>query len=450
MKNFKNYLFTFILFTATLWLALPTPLQAQLVNPVKDSMIQFTDITTNNASASKHGFLPKLENSGTKFLRDDGSWQTPAGGGVSILGNLDAVSSTAKGASMTSDTLYLQSASASAPGLVNTTTQSIAGDKTLLGTLSTANISLGGVMSGGSVSGTSMTILSGSLLFRDSANLNKMANFSFNFITSGTTRTYTFPDGSASLVTDSATQTLTSKTFSGGTVSGATTTILDGSGFSIAHAGGKRVQWNIDTAVSNTTVVLTTPAVSTTILGANLATTKGDILAATASNTVTRLGVGADGYALVASSTQTTGLAYQQIVGRWTNFTPTGSWVTNTTYTGKYRQVGENYEYDILVTTSGAPTATTLTVTLNATIDTAKMTSTTNFIMDLGQASIVDAGSQYYQGLVRYASTTTVGVFALATNGAWAVPGSVSEAIPFTFGSTDFVHLRFTVPIVGL
>jgi hypothetical protein len=416
MKNFKNYLFTFILFTATLWLALPTPLQAQLVNPVKDSMIQFTDITTNNASASKHGFLPKLENSGTKFLRDDGSWQTPAGGGVSILGNLDAVSSTAKGASMTSDTLYLQSASASAPGLVNTTTQSIAGDKTLLGTLSTANISLGGVMSGGSVSGTSMTILSGSLLFRDSANLNKMANFSFNFITSGTTRT----------------------------------TILDGSGFSIAHAGGKRVQWNIDTAVSNTTVVLTTPAVSTTILGANLATTKGDILAATASNTVTRLGVGADGYALVASSTQTTGLAYQQIVGRWTNFTPTGSWVTNTTYTGKYRQVGENYEYDILVTTSGAPTATTLTVTLNATIDTAKMTSTTNFIMDLGQASIVDAGSQYYQGLVRYASTTTVGVFALATNGAWAVPGSVSEAIPFTFGSTDFVHLRFTVPIVGL
>jgi hypothetical protein len=137
-------------------------------------------------------------------------------------------------------------------------------------------------------------------------------------------------------------------------------------------------------------------------------------------------------------------------VGPWTAFTPTGSWVSNTTYTGLYRQVGQNYEYDILVTTSGAPTATTLTVTLNATIDTTKMTTTTNFIMDLGQASIVDAGSQYYQGLVRYASTTTVGVFALATNGAWAVPGSVDSTIPFTFGASDFVHLKFSVPIVGL
>ena len=44
-----------------------------------DATLTFTDITTNNASATKHGFLPKLENSGTKFLKDDGTWDTPEG-----------------------------------------------------------------------------------------------------------------------------------------------------------------------------------------------------------------------------------------------------------------------------------------------------------------------------------------------------------------------------------
>lgn len=45
---------------------------------ISDATITFTDITTNNASATKHGFLPKLTNTATKYLRDDGTWQTVA------------------------------------------------------------------------------------------------------------------------------------------------------------------------------------------------------------------------------------------------------------------------------------------------------------------------------------------------------------------------------------
>lgn len=41
-----------------------------------ESGLSLSDNTTNNASASKHGFLPKLDNTGTKYLRDDGTWQT--------------------------------------------------------------------------------------------------------------------------------------------------------------------------------------------------------------------------------------------------------------------------------------------------------------------------------------------------------------------------------------
>jgi hypothetical protein len=40
----------------------------------------FTDITTNNASSTKHGYLPKLSNVATEFLTGTGAWATPAGG----------------------------------------------------------------------------------------------------------------------------------------------------------------------------------------------------------------------------------------------------------------------------------------------------------------------------------------------------------------------------------
>ncbi len=52
-----------------------------------DATITMSDITTNNASASQHGFLLKLANTSTKFLRDDGSWQTIAGGGDALVAN---------------------------------------------------------------------------------------------------------------------------------------------------------------------------------------------------------------------------------------------------------------------------------------------------------------------------------------------------------------------------
>lgn len=48
---------------------------------VKDSDLSTSDITTNNASDSKHGFLPKLSGVATEYLDGSGNWSTPAGGG---------------------------------------------------------------------------------------------------------------------------------------------------------------------------------------------------------------------------------------------------------------------------------------------------------------------------------------------------------------------------------
>lgn len=43
---------------------------------IPETDITFTDITTWNASSTAHWFLPKLDNTWTKYLRDDWIWQT--------------------------------------------------------------------------------------------------------------------------------------------------------------------------------------------------------------------------------------------------------------------------------------------------------------------------------------------------------------------------------------
>lgn len=43
---------------------------------ITESRITLSDVTTLNASSTKHGFLPKLENDTSKYLRSDGMWTT--------------------------------------------------------------------------------------------------------------------------------------------------------------------------------------------------------------------------------------------------------------------------------------------------------------------------------------------------------------------------------------
>lgn len=48
---------------------------------VAESDIALSDVTTNNATSSAHGFLPKLSDNTSQFLRGDGTWATPSGSG---------------------------------------------------------------------------------------------------------------------------------------------------------------------------------------------------------------------------------------------------------------------------------------------------------------------------------------------------------------------------------
>ncbi len=131
------------------------------------------------------------------------------------------------------------------------------------------------------------------------------------------------------------------------------------------------------------------------------------------------------------------------------SWTPTGSWVSNTTYTGVWQRVGGSLEAVVTVSTSGAPTSATLTVNIppGLTIDTTKLTDT-SFSGVIGQTTVNDSSTTAYDGLVAYSSTTAV---APKTNIS-ATPITyqvVTQALPITFGAGDSVTLRFKVPILG-
>lgn len=147
------------------------------------------------------------------------------------------------------------------------------------GTYYTALATQSGTMSGG------MAVTQGHVYLLDAAG--------FGSLSSGDKSTY-FPGGIIA-VASSDVRTL------------AYTTALAG----VAQTAVQQVNGHTGTIISLTSADVGAPALS-------LLTTKGDILAATAAATAARLGVGADGTALIADSSQTTGL-------RWGAVAPGGA-----------------------------------------------------------------------------------------------------------------------------
>jgi hypothetical protein len=81
-------------------------------------------------------------------------------------------------------------------------------------------------------------------------------------------------------------------------------------GATAATVAGLTLTTPVISSISNSGTV-TVPTGNTTLLGTATATTKGDLYVATASNTVARLGVGANNYQLVADSAATSGMAWK-------------------------------------------------------------------------------------------------------------------------------------------
>jgi hypothetical protein len=137
----------------------------------------------------------------------------------------------------------------------------------------------------------------------------------------------------------------------------------------------------------------------------------------------------------------------------WVAYTPTGSFNTNTTYTGFWRRVGDSMQVRVHLAFTGAPNSATLSdidIPTGYTIDTAKLLSTSQYKQIVGVCNLRDEGTASIAGLVYYKDTGSVQP--LWIQGA-AAPDTrlqqVSETSPFTIANTDTMNLDFVVPITG-
>lgn len=124
-------------------------------------------------------------------------------------------------------------------------------------------------------------------------------------------------------------------------------------------------------------------------------------------------------------------------------FTPTGSWTTNTSYSGHRTRVGDHLEGDVIVALSGAPDNTTLTLTVpdGLSIDTSKAPQDT----PVGYAFLQDTDNATNNTMATVFVGSTSTVLSLRVVGGT----DIGQSTPFSWGSGDTIRIYFTIPIEG-
>jgi hypothetical protein len=138
----------------------------------------------------------------------------------------------------------------------------------------------------------------------------------------------------------------------------------------------------------------------------------------------------------------------------WATFTPTGSWSGTTTYTGRYRQVGDSLEVEAKVALSGAPTGTNLdfNIPFSLSIDTAKLTEASGNNINIGTFNGYIGSLSTFNGTVAYQSSTSVRLYYQTTGGTPTnsiTNTALTATAPGSFASGGQVIAKFKVPIVG-
>lgn len=138
---------------------------------------------------------------------------------------------------------------------------------------------------------------------------------------------------------------------------------------------------------------------------------------------------------------------------RAVSFTPSSSWVSNTTVTGFFAREGGNMRAQFKAALSSAPTSASLTfdIPTGYLIDSAKLLSSGS-VQRLGQGSCYDASGagDIYPCHAFYLDTNTVSIRTdNSSGGTYSLLKAVTQAVPVTFASGDEVSIEILVPIVG-
>lgn len=136
------------------------------------------------------------------------------------------------------------------------------------------------------------------------------------------------------------------------------------------------------------------------------------------------------------------------LAASWEAFTPTGSWDTNVTYTGQFRQIGDTLEVRVNVALSGAPNAVLLTINLpmGETIDVLKVPGFAE--ASYGTATIDDDSSGIVHiATVQHNSTTSVKLQVHSAVATHVFLQDLTSTVPQVFAADDSVIVEFSVPV---
>lgn len=257
--------------------------------------------------------------------------------------------------------------------------------------------------------GITNTVIVSDTLFtiQDNSDNTKQAQFQLSGLTTGTTRTYTLPNVTDTLVSLTATQTLTNKTITAPAITGGT--------------------------IDNTTITVDSIAghsTSTIVTVANMQISNGVINSANAV-TATSIATGAVQPQALQSGTGS-GWALQTWTPSWTNLT-----VGNGTVTAKYVQTGKWVQCKLTLA-FGSSTSVTGSVTFTIPITAVSISAS----MPVGQSVAVIPSSQY-NGYVTLSSTTVATPFSYVVSSTHILPEAWDATHPAAFGATTIYTAVF-------
>jgi hypothetical protein len=163
---------------------------------------------------------------------------------------------------------------------------------------------------------------------------------------------------------------------------------------------------------------------------------KGDLIAASASDTPARLGVGANDLLLIAASGESTGLKWG---GGWTSYTPSlSNWTLgNGTLDARFSKIGKNVTvYFSFTFGSTSSIANFANLSLPVTAQSGAYESYGNCVMNDSGVGIW-VGGIYITGGVAYPR-------AMISSGAYVQDTTVGATVPFTWTTNDLIRGLFT------
>jgi hypothetical protein len=171
---------------------------------------------------------------------------------------------------------------------------------------------------------------------------------------------------------------------------------------------------------------------------------KGDIIAATAADSVTRLAVGTNDQVLTADSTAATGLAYKSAATLypWTSWTPTYTNLTigNGTATARYQQIGKtiNVYWKLVWGSTTSLTAYPL-ISFPATASYGNFITGTSELIDTSAGIAILGGVYQEPGKTQFQPSFSTSNTTYTTNA--FITGNT---LPFTWTTSDEMICTFT------